>query len=177
MNKESRKQSFPAKIKERVDFIHGLTTEAEEGYRGSFTSYDTLMGDVVRELVKRGIVLKERDTTRTRCCYTYKWVATMSPTRALYGSVMNALRQKVREEKRQSILRAKERAAEEARKAVLQEIAGSPQEPAPEVKETPEVEKQINPLAGFTAKELWDEIKSRGYTIENNTIIRREVLE
>lgn len=177
MEKTRRKQAYPVKVKERVDYIYGLTTEREDGYHGGFTSDDTLTKDVVRELVMRGIVSKVQDMNKERRCFIYKWEVAMAPTKALYGSVVTALREHSRETKRNSVKRAKEKAVEEAR-ALAEEAPIEEAKPEPVVaRERTEAEKPINPLEKFTAKELWDEIKSRGYIIENNTIIRKEILE
>lgn len=157
---KDKKQTFQSKVKESVDFIYSITTEQGEGYRGGFGTFDYVTKRVVAELVKRGIVAKEQDRTKPRTQFVYKWAVGMSPTRALYGSVTDAIRKNRREY---------QQARKDKRKVQASDVLE-------EKKEQAAIE---SPIESFSTKELWDEIKRRGYSIEDNrlVIVRKEYLE
>lgn len=157
---KDKKQTFQSKVKESVDFIYSITTEQGEGYRGGFRTFDNVTKEVIAELVKRGIVAKEQDRTKPRTQFVYKWAVGMSPTRTLYGSVADAIRKNRREH---------QQARKDKRKVQASDVLE-------EKKEQAAIE---SPIESFSTKELWDEIKRRGYSIEDNrlVIVRKEYLE
>ena len=160
MKTKDKTQSLPVKVKEGIDFIYNITTEQDGGYRGGFSTFDSVTKLVIAELVKRGIVAREQDRTKPRTQFVYKWAVSMSPTRALYGSVTDAIRKNRREY---------QQAKKDERKVQASDMLE-------EKKEQAAIE---SPIESFSTKELWDEIKRRGYSIEDNrlVIVRKEYLE
>lgn len=164
MRTKDKTQSLPVKVKESIDFIYNITTEQGEGYRGGFSTFDNVTKRVIAELVKRGIVAKEQDRTKPRTQFVYKWAVGTSPTRALYGSVTDTLRKNRREYNYEYNQSKKTEKKVQATDTVE------------EKKEQAAIE---SPIESFSTKELWDEIKRRGYSIEDNrlVIVRKEYLE
>ena len=155
-----KKPSFQSKVKESIDFIYNLTTEQPDGYRGGFATFDNVTKAFIPALVKRGVVSKEQDRTKERTQFVYKWVPAMAPNKTLYGNIAEDIRKSRREHSRAM----RDRKAE-ARKAKAEQAVVEPAE--------------VAPLASFSTKELWEEIKRRGYSIEDNrlVIVRKEYLE
>ena len=81
------KEPLIVRVKERVDFIYNLVTENKDGYAGGFTKSDNLTQRVVRALVDRHALEKERDMTRPRLCFKYKWAANLAPTKEFYKNI------------------------------------------------------------------------------------------
>lgn len=94
---KTKKQTFPSKVKECVDFIYNITTEQADGYRGGFASFDNVMRDAVTALVNRGVVSKEFDRARERTNYIYKWIPAMAPNKTLYGNIVDDIRRRRRD--------------------------------------------------------------------------------
>ena len=165
-------KSFLGKIKERVDFIYNLLMEREDGYRGGFCSSDGLTGDIVRDLIARKIIERERDETKPRLAYKYKWAASMAPTNTLYQQVAHTIRETRKAYDKEAYKRKKAAEAAKAAKAAEEDFETAV--PAVDAPVAPE-----SSLAGFPSQELWSELKRRGYSIEDNrlVLIKKEYLE
>ena len=81
------KEPLIVRVKERVDFIYNLATESADGYAGGFAKSDNLTQMIVRALVSRGVLDKERDMSKPRLCFIYKWASKLSPTKAFYKNI------------------------------------------------------------------------------------------
>ena len=155
-------KNYLGRIKESVDFIYALVTENPDGYQGGFDTFTpTIIRRVASNLVKRGILvhsIKSRGKGKKGVMHFYKWGSDMEPTNVLYKSIMAELRE----------LKAKERFHPET-KNVLPLNASI----AEDGNRIPSVEKKeyVTALDGFSAQELWDELKRRGISIEGDRLV------
>lgn len=145
-------------VKDAVDFLFDATNK-QGGFKGSVCSQSVLFGEVTTILVRRGIIDKKRDETHKRG-FTYMWVATMHPTKTLYQSITQELRDQQRKYDLKS--RAKRR---------------------PDKNTVPVVNVMIdeatNPATGleaFPSQLLWDELKKRGFTIDGERLVKKDYL-
>ena len=141
-------KTFQSKIKDSTDFIYSLVATEAEGYRGGFNSMGRITKMVVTALVKRGILTREKDTSKSRG-FVYRWAGPMPPTRVLYGNIVADIRAAVSQ---------KNKAYEARRKAMV------------EARKAQEETKAIT-LEDYSIQELWDELKRRGCTIEDNRLV------
>lgn len=152
------------KIKDAIDAVYEMTV-TPGGYHGHFKEYPTIFWRVVSVLCQRKIVSRERNPLQ-RCSFVYKWVATMHPTTTLYKSVEQEIRDKVR------AYRSNERKKKERQ----------PKTETPAVFDNSMVVSPIHNtreegiLDGFSAQELWDELKKRGFEIEGDHIVKKAYL-
>ena len=167
-------RTYLGRIKDSVDFIHALVTESQDGYTGGFDKFGSaLIPRVSCALVKRGVLIRsavKRDDGKTGRLYQYKWSSNMSPTNTLYKTVMSD----IRESKAEENMRGRQRRAEKQTgmtptAVIMEEHAAIPES----VVETVINAKKefVTDLDGFSAQELWDELKKRGYTIEDNRLV------
>lgn len=152
-------------VKETVDFVYEYLAPHPEGIEMNARSLGLTQCRVVTILLKRGIVAKKaiRAPHRRGVVWIYKWAATMAPTKNLYGSVTDQLRDDSRRQ-HQNQKRGKAQKPEEP----IQEP--QPQDTIQVSIEGPKNE-YVTTLDGFSAQELWDELKKRGYTIEDNRLV------
>lgn len=150
-------KSYLGRVKDAVDFIYLLVNDAPDGYSSGFSTYDMLIKRVVSVLVQRGALCRKgagANGNKGRS-FIYKWGSNMAPTNNLYKVVMTELQEK---KKVQNARRNRKRNTVS-------------QTPAPiEVHVTPK-ERYVTTLDGFSSQELWDELKKRGYTIEDNRLV------
>lgn len=146
-------------VKETVDFVYEYLAPHPEGIEMNARSLGLTQCRVVTIMLKRGIVAKKaiRATGRRGVVWIYKWVATMAPTKTLYGSIVDQLRDDGRRQ-HQNRKRGKAQKPEEP----VQEPQVSVEEPKKEF---------VTTLDGFSSQELWDELKKRGYSIEDNRLV------
>jgi len=158
------------KVKDAIDYIYELT--ANTPYRGGFSEYEKVVSDTARILVGRNIISREQDHTKTRRAFIYKWVATMAPTDTLYKSVTQELRDTQRRYEHNCKSRKKEQAQQDAPAEVVG-IRTDNAEPVFKISDIPSF------LKSLPAQDLWDELKRRGYTIEDNrlVLIKKDYLE
>lgn len=134
------------KVKGMVDFIYEITIG--EGYKGSLAKSPTRERYIMSILVKRGIVVKEGDIKNR----VYRWVAPLPPTKTLYKTIGDEM---VANEMDMA-KRSREKKAARSAKPVEGE------------KEAPV---QVAGLEGFSDQALWDELKKRGYAIEDGRLV------
>lgn len=134
-----------SKCKLTVDTIYELTKGGYEGKLG----IDNHTASVSRLLQKRGILKREG----TKRYPVYKWVATMAPTELLYKNILSDYMELITPPE-------KKKPAEEL------------PPPIPKTAKLPPDAKPVtgNILERFTAQELWNELKRRGFYIENGEI-------
>lgn len=140
-------------VKETVDFVYEYLAPHPEGIVMNAKSLGGVQRSIVTVLVSRGILQKTYVAAigRKGVDCSYKWVATMAPTKNLYNSITEDLRN----------IRRKRKGG--------QKKAEQPLEQEPAQNEPPK--EYVTTLDGFSAQELWDELKKRGYTIEDNRLV------
>lgn len=140
-------------VKETIDFVYEFLAPHPEGIVMNAKSLGAVPRSIVTILVSRGILQKTyvKADGRIGVECSYKWAATMSPTKTLYGSVTGELR---------DIRKRRNEARKKSDHVVAQETV--PQESPKEY---------VTTLDGFSSQELWDELKKRGYTIEDNRLV------
>lgn len=162
METKTRKAKPLAKtVKDTIDFVYEYLSPFKDGCEFSAKDTGNQGRYVVRTLLRRGIIsMKKLPGGKTH----YKWVAEMAPTKVLYQSIAAEIRDYQREKNK---------------KYNASKVAAKANEPADETpavdenNEAPAVE-QITPpnlLEVFSAQELWDELKARGYVIEDNRLV------
>lgn len=159
-----KKRALPIVVKETVDFIYELLINSTDGVQFSFKDFGKTEQRIVSILIKRGIISKTTISTGRRgCAWKYKWIATMPPTKVLYGSIVDEYR---------DIQRAwKSRSNEKMKKDSLPATNEKKEDAVvPPVVEPPQ-EERINAIDGFSDQELWNELKKRGYSIEDNRLV------
>lgn len=148
--------SLAKTVKETIDFVYEYLAPHPDGIVMNAKSLGGVPRSIVTILVSRGILQKTyvNAVGRRGVECSYKWAATMSPTKTLYGSVTDELR---------NIRKQRKEAGKKSKQVVAQETV--PKE-------------YVTTLDGFSAQELWDELKKRGYSIEDNrhVIIKKAYL-
>lgn len=134
-------------VKEAVDFIYESTTGA--GSVGGWTKYPTRIQRIVSILVQRGIVAKGGHYNHP----TYVWTAQMAPTGTLYKTIASEVVLKERETVKRSADKRRAKEMEEMKAKVMEEEAAAVA------------------ISSFTSQELWDELKRRGYAIEDGRLV------
>lgn len=165
---------LPKTVKETVDFIYEFLIVHPDGVQFSAGSLGgSTQKRILCILVKRGIV--ERTWLLTggtgRVC-KYKWIATMPPTKTLYGSIVTEIRDeqkawpshKKSAKSKQSV--KEQSVVDEKQDAVIDAVAQEPIGVDPT-----SVFAGFGPFDGFSDQELWDELKKRGYSIEGNRLV------
>ncbi len=138
-------------VKETIDLIYGLTSEGV--YVGGFKNETSRFRRVVSILVKRGSLIKEGSPRYM----TYRWnPVAMAPTKKFIISIASELIEENRKHQRKSYHKKKV----------------SEGKPLPG-------DLQKASLDYFTIQQLWDELKRRGCSIEDNqlVLVKREVIE
>ena len=162
----SEKKHLPllGKIKDAIEEIYRITNE-NGGFKGAMVGYPTVFSRVMHVLVSRGIVSRKQTSAFPKA-YSYVWVAQSHPTCTLYKSVYQEIRDKQKGYEERS----------KARKKGVNAPAQEEDVSTPEVAPTPI---PGNVIAGFTDQELWDELKGRGYFIEDNrlAVVKKSYLD
>lgn len=159
---------LPKTVKEFVDFIYEYLIEHPDGLAfpmKSITSSRT-QKRIASILVQRGIIGRTSipNVGKPGCTYRYRWAATMPPTKTLYGSIVSEIRNEQYKWPSYNGKAKKNREVAEA-EPMPTPAADVPQEPPQSVFTG------LAPLDGFSDKELWDELKKRGYSIEENRLV------
>lgn len=156
-------------FKEIVDYIYEATIV---GHVGKFTG-GTRLQCSVREMVKRGILL--RTFENGLLIPTYKWFNPAThPTETLYRSIAGAIVLTERKYAKTANANRKAKAAKKAEGIVTDIISPDTRQPV-----VNEALSNDNPLEDYSVQMLWDELRRRGCTIENNklVLIKKEVFE
>jgi len=184
----SKKKSMPllGQVKEAINFVYEISN-APEGYRGSFSDYSATFCKAIAILVQRGILSRERNPKNHRS-FIYKWIANMHPTETLYKSVT----QEMRDRQRKYDVKSREKRKEESMSDAFPDIIDTPGGPIiiksmgvtpkapeknPEPTPAPAKREYVTDLDGFSAQQLWDELKKRGYDIEGDRIVKKAYLQ
>ena len=165
MNESVAKNIAPSTlkyVKETVDLIYELTSAGE--YKGGWEKESSRFRRIATILVKRGSLIKEGHVKSL----SYRWnPLALAPTKVFYASVAAELIENQRRYGREHRQRAKQ--------ALLKQRAAQNPPAMPEVlTAAPD-----SALDMFTIQQLWDELKRRGCSIEDNrlVLIKREVFE
>ncbi len=149
-------KSYLGRVKEAVDFIYCLVNEEPDGYSAGFATCDMIVKRVVSVLVRRGALCRENagaNGNKGRG-FIYKWGSNMAPTNNLYKVVMGELQEKKKAEND----RRNRKRNQAAQTPAHIDVPATPKE-------------YVTALDGFSAQELWDELKKRGYSIEDNRLV------
>jgi hypothetical protein len=150
--------SLPQQVKETIDFAYEYLAPHPDGIAMSANELFGRRSDVVGILVKRGIISKKAYSLSPKggVGYKYKWEANMAPTKTLYASVTQEVRdtQKVYSEKSRD-------------KKARRQREFNPEDPAFEKQEAANTKAE---LGKYSDEALWGELKRRGYTIEDNRL-------
>lgn len=160
-NAKSRKRKpLERTVSETIDFAYEYLRPFPDGCEFSAKDTGDQGREVVRTLHRRGIIsMKKMHNGKVR----YKWVAEMAPTKVLYQSIAAEIRDSQREKNKKYL--ATKAAAKNAETPVVDVPEEIPAEPVQV--EAP----KVNILECFSGQELWDELKARGYFIEDNRLV------
>jgi len=143
-------------VKKTVDAIYDYLIQHPDGITMSAAEYGKRGARVCTRLVSRGIV--EKRFLGRGNGWRYKWAATMAPTKVLYGSIA----QELYDEDRAFYMRKSDKKKRE--KATVEITPLEEEKPVTPIT-------VIQAIDAFTDQELWDELKSRGYSIEDNRLV------
>lgn len=151
-------------VKETVDYVFNYLYPFPDGV--VFTSKGLGYNEkrVCKILCERGIITREQVMGVSGKQLRYKWAADMAPTSILYGSIADEIRDMdAKRTQKQNKKRKEKRAL--GKEAVVEKL--------PDV---PECE-DLGPFVGVSSQELWNELKARGYYIEDNRLVTKLYLD
>lgn len=170
MNKDP---NFPKRVQDSIDFIYSLTKD--NVFKESWKTFNNrLLDECVAELVKLGALQKTKywiDGSPGRR-FMFKWNSTMAPTKVLYKNVLD----RIREQHRKKNDKFRNRSKQETLEQSIEISTNTTMDHTVEKTEEKHVVKTCS-LEDFTAQQLWQELKERGYVIEDGRIVRKEYLE
>lgn len=160
------------RVKEKVDFIYSITNGVE--YKDGFKALnDKFLEECVTALVKRCILQKTRYYRKGSpgTHYIFTWIASMAPTETLYINVYKDLQSThvAKQERWKLAKRAQRQREKEAGEEIkTKELNNSFVVPC-----LGQVEQNVKckELSDYTPQELWNELRARGYQIEENRIV------
>ena len=158
--KTHKRKPLERTVAETIDFVYEYLRPFPDGCEFSARDTGTQGRVVVRTLLRRGIIsMKKMHNGKTR----YAWVAEMAPTKVLYQSVAAEIRDAQRETSK------KYYTAKNAAKSTEPIVDDVPEDihTDPVQVEAP----KVNILECFSDQELWNELKARGYVIEDNRLV------
>lgn len=147
-------------VKDTVDVVFELLTSNPGGYEMRAKDLGSVGRNVVRILVQRGIISRERMMGKTHS-FKYAWVASSAPTKVLYGSIAQELSDffksynaRYNAKKSPAVKETTEPVQEEVQEVVQDEVAVP-------VQEVTNVNVKV-----LSDQEIWDVLKSRGYSVD-----------
>ena len=174
--------NYYKEVKEHIDSIYEKTFDGE--YIGTWKQFNNrLLEECVTELISRGIMTKtsyQRVGSRGRR-YTFHWVASSKPTNHLAVSIGDAIRHKQaarRDAYREKMKKWKQKDSIKYMQVDMQ--VDKPEAPeANTLLHTTSYTFTSTMLSQYTDSQLWEELKRRGYEIENGrlVIITRKYLD
>ena len=165
----AKKQKLGVTVKETIDNLYSSLVQFPDGVVFSAKATGSTPSRIISILVSRGIVEMKHVYTKNGQKCRYRWAVDQKPTSVLYGSITQELRDKTTEYNRKFY--AKKKADKAKEEPIL-----TPDEPRIEkdadtiINELAEAAKR-NPLEIYGIDELWNEIKRRGCTIEDNHLV------
>ena len=160
------------KVKEKVDFIYSITNGVE--YKDGFKALnDRFLEECVTALVKRCILQKTRYYMKgeSGVHYIFTWIASMAPTETLYINIYKDV-QRVHKAKQERWKLAK-RAQRQREKEASEDVEIKEPDDSFTIPNIGPVEQELKckELSDYTPQELWNELRARGYQIEENRIV------
>lgn len=153
--------------KKAVDFIYALTNNRI--YSAGWAKYNYGLKRVATILIKRGVLVPIGNKIKQ---HTYKWNPNaMEPTENFYLSIAQEIADK--EYSYKEWRRDKKDVTEENPVKEIPVVKASPK-PIIKTEATTYVVK--SKIVDFSDQELWNELARRGFTVEDNHIIKRVVL-
>jgi len=154
-------------VKETIETIYDLT---QEEYHGCMKQYGKRFREIATVLIKRGSLLN----TGNRRHPVYKWnPIAMKPTKVFFASVADELVTYERgikaryNEKKKSTVSEPEIAADNVTETFFDGIADVLHDnPLPEMNDVPRL------IESFTDEDLWEELKRRGYQVEDGELVK-----
>ncbi len=149
MTQQERSRQAAVKIKNTIDTIYDNT---KEPMHGGFKSYGASVRQIVTLLSKRQVLVNEGSKTLP----IWKWNSDMAPTDNLYKTIYADYTE---------YYSGRNKARRTANEAPL----------TPEEAEKPTIRKAT--IKDYSPKELWEELKSRGYQIAEGRLVRYDYLD
>ena len=104
---EKTSKTLASQVKEAVDYIYNYLIQHKDGATFSASSLGKNAARVCSVLVKRGIIQKTFASAaavgKKGALCRYKWIATMAPTKVLYGSITDELADKDKKYRKKSL--------------------------------------------------------------------------
>ena len=157
-------------VKKTVDAVYDYLTPHPDGITMKGGDYGKRGAAVCSELVRRGIITKSYvpNVGKGGLCCKYRWTATMGPTTVLYGSIAQRLydTQKRYDETHKKKVKELAKKGEKSDDVVVPSVDACVTDV--DVPEPSKTFCTVSTLDGFSAQELWDELKKRGYFIKDS---------
>jgi len=154
--------------KKAVDFIYALTNNRI--YSAGWAKYNYGLKRVATILIKRGVLVPIGNKIKQ---HTYKWNPNaMEPTENFYLSIAQEIANK--EYSYKEWRRDKKDVTEESPVKESPVVKASPK---PIIKTEAKAYVVKSKIVDFTAQELWNELKRRGYCIEGDKLVCRTYLD
>ena len=168
----AKRQPLEVTVKETIDFMYEMLIQHPNGTEFNASTLGNTPSRIVSLLVERNIIERTTVFSKDGRKFRYKWVATMAPTKVLYGSIAQQLRDWQEARNKSYNAKKKDKQVEPAK----EEPILTTDEPRIEkdadtiINELAEAAKR-NPLEIYGIDELWDELKRRGCYIEDNHLV------
>jgi len=158
------------RVKEKVDFIYSITNGIE--YKDGFKVLgDRFLEECVTALVRRNILQKTRYYIKGELGvhYIFTWVAAMAPTDTLYINIYKDILQahRVKQERWKLAKRAQRNREKQVEENLILEKSNIDTSDIIPIKQ----EQEYKQLCDYTPQELWDELRARGYQIDEGKIV------
>ena len=90
----AKRQRLEVTVKDTIDFMYEMLIPNQNGIEFNASSLGITPSQVVSLLVDRNIIERTPVFSKNGRKFRYKWLATMAPTKVLYGSITQQLRDK-----------------------------------------------------------------------------------
>ena len=146
-------------VKETVDYVFSYLHPFPDGVVFSAKELGFNEKRVLKILTARGIIAREQVKGVYGKQFRYKWSAAMPPTNVLYGSIADEIRDldSVRTKKQNKKRKEKRNMGKET--IIKQETENIID---------PVEQEDLVTLSGVPSQKLWDELKRRGYSADEN---------
>lgn len=158
-------------VKETVDYVFSYLHPFPDGVVFSAKDLGFNEKRVLKILYARGIITREQVKGVSGKQFRYKWAAVMPPTNVLYGSIADEIRDI------DSAKTKEQRKKRKEKKTMSTENNTNDTNTAKEIISELSDCEDLGPLFGITSQALWDELKARGYYIENNRLVTKLYLD
>lgn len=172
-------KTFTQKVRDCIDLIYHNTYNKD--FTESWKQYNNrTLDETLAIMVKRGILSKEKYFEKGKIGrrFTFTWIAGMAPTNQLAISIADEIREigNLRNRKRRAKLKL---AKQESIRVFTEAKEEEPCNLEDKINETAPapIRITVEKLKSFSSQELWNELKSRGYFIEQGKLVRKKWLD